>query len=70
MANAILLIFILFHRLALIRVHFTYSTFAWGLHGGVDMKWRLACFGAALTSLWLELKSAEELCHPPNEDRQ
>jgi len=28
-----------FHRLILTRVHFTYSNFAWGLHGGVDGKW-------------------------------
>jgi hypothetical protein len=28
-----------FHRLILTRVHFTYSNFAWGLHGGVDVMW-------------------------------
>jgi hypothetical protein len=38
-ANATPLIFILFNRLVLIRVHFTYSNFAWGLHDGVDVKW-------------------------------
>ncbi len=27
--------------------------------------WRLACFGAALTWLWLGLKSEEELSHSP-----
>jgi hypothetical protein len=51
MANASLFD-LLFHRLVLRRVHFIYSNFAWGLHGGVDVKWsgwRLICFGAALT---------------------
>ncbi len=28
-----------FHRLILTRVHFTYSNFALGLHGGVDVMW-------------------------------
>jgi len=28
----------LFHRLVLRLVNFTYSNFAWGLHGGVDVK--------------------------------
>jgi hypothetical protein len=37
-ANATLLIF-LFHRFVLRRVHFTYSSFAWGLHGYVDVRW-------------------------------
>ncbi len=44
-ANATLLIFILFNRLVIRRVNFTYSNFAWGLYGGVDVKWS----GAALT---------------------
>jgi hypothetical protein len=30
---------ILFLRLVLRRVHFTYSNFAWGLNCGVDVKW-------------------------------
>ncbi len=30
---------IIFDRLVLRRVHFTYSNFAWRLHGGVDVKW-------------------------------
>ncbi len=30
---------LLFHSLVLRRVHFTYGNFAWGLHGGVDVKW-------------------------------
>jgi hypothetical protein len=38
-ANATLIIFILFYRLVLIRVHFTYSNFACGFNGGVDVKW-------------------------------
>ncbi len=33
------IIIFLFHRLVLGRVHFTYSNFAWGLHGGVGVKW-------------------------------
>ncbi len=37
-ANATLF-YLLFHRLVLSRVHFTYSKFAWGLHGCVDVKW-------------------------------
>jgi hypothetical protein len=32
-----------FHRLILTRVHFTYSNFAWGLHGGVDVCGVEAC---------------------------
>jgi hypothetical protein len=28
--------------------------------------WRLACFGSALSWLWLGLKSGEDLCHSPN----
>ncbi len=32
-----------FHRLTLTRVHFKYSNFAWGLHGGVDVMWMEAC---------------------------
>jgi hypothetical protein len=31
----------LFHRLVLRREHFTYSNLAWGLRGGVDVKWGL-----------------------------
>ena len=31
---------------------------------GREVVWRLACFGAALT-LWLGIKSAEELSHSP-----
>ncbi len=31
----------------------------------IPVIWRLACFGAALTWLWLGLKSAEELSHSP-----
>jgi hypothetical protein len=30
---------LIFHRLVLRRVHFTNSNFAWGLLGGVDVKW-------------------------------
>jgi hypothetical protein len=26
-------------NMPLVLVHFTYSKFAWGLHGGVDVKW-------------------------------
>ncbi len=53
----------LFHRFVMIRVHFAYSSFAWRLHGDVDVRWsawRLVWFGAALTWLWLGLKSAED----------
>ncbi len=39
MASATLFIFILFYRFVLIRVHFTYSNFACGFDGGVDVKW-------------------------------
>jgi hypothetical protein len=62
MVNATLFYF-LFHRFVMRRVHFTHSNFAWGLH--CEMVWRLACFGAALTWLWLGFCAicAEELCH-------
>jgi hypothetical protein len=55
----------LFHRLVLRRVHFTYSNFVWGLHGGVDVKWSrgLLVFGAVVTYLCLWLKSIEDLRH-------
>ncbi len=55
------------YRLVLRREHFIYSNFVWGGRGGVDVSgpWRLVCFGAALTWLWLGLKSAEELSHSP-----
>jgi hypothetical protein len=29
----------LFHRFVMRRVHFTYSRFAWGLHGDVGLRW-------------------------------
>jgi len=66
-ANATLFLVFLFHRLILRRVHFTCSNFAWGLHGGADVKWSggLLVLGAALTWLWLGLKSVEDLSHYP-----
>ena len=33
------LFLIYFNRLILTQVHFTYSNFAWGLLGGVDVMW-------------------------------
>jgi hypothetical protein len=39
----------LFHRLALRRVRFTYSNFAWGLHGrGREVVWSRAFMEAAI----------------------
>jgi hypothetical protein len=37
-ANGTLFKFVLFHRLVLRRVHFTFSNFAWRLHGDVDVR--------------------------------
>ncbi len=51
-------LFLFIFRLVLRRVHFTYSIL---LRGVVC---RLACFGSALTWLWLGLKSAGKLGHP------
>ncbi len=45
-ANAALF-YLLFHILVLRRV--TYGNFAWGLHGGVDVKWSGGLLRAALT---------------------
>ncbi len=50
-ANATLFYF-LFHRLVLRWVHFTYSNFAWGLHGGVGVK----CSGGLLVFwTWIDV---------------
>ncbi len=38
MANATLFDF-LFDRFVMRQVHFTYSSFAWRLHGDVDVRW-------------------------------
>ncbi len=43
MANATLFDF-LFHRFVMRRVHFTYSKFAWRLHGDVDVRWSGSLF--------------------------
>jgi hypothetical protein len=49
------------------RVHFTYSSFAWRLHGDVDVRWSEGLFVLELhwRDLWLGLKSAEDLSHSP-----
>ncbi len=41
--NATFLLIFVLQRLVLRRVHFTFSNFAWGLHGGVDVKCLEAC---------------------------
>jgi len=38
-ANATTLFDFLFHRFVMRREHFTYSYFAWGLHGDVHVRW-------------------------------
>jgi hypothetical protein len=60
--------FFCFHRLVLRRVNFIlYIVFCLGVAWwcGRELVWKLACFGSALTWLWLGLKSAGELCHSP-----
>ncbi len=59
MANATLLDF-LFHRFVMKRKHFTYSYFAWGLHGDVDLKWSggLLVFWSFIDAIVVRLKSA------------
>ncbi len=46
-ANATLFDF-LFHRFVMRRVHFTYSSFAWRLHGDVDVRWSGGLFDLEL----------------------
>jgi hypothetical protein len=57
-ANATLFYF-LFHRLVSRREHFTFINFAWGLHGGVDVKyivWRLACSWSCANVIVIRVK--------------
>ncbi len=70
-ASATLFILFLVHRLVMRRVHCTYSIFAWGMLGGVDVKWSggllvLICIDVIV--VWV--KVSRGFVPLTNEDRQ